>query len=536
MKILKCAFSLYLSILFFLSCADDENLEYLNNIDAPTNISALIQVARDNSGLVTITPNGEGAVSFDISFGDTTTETMNIKLGESITHMYAEGTYTLELVGNGITGLKTEASQEIVVSFNPPENLLVTIENDATVSKQVLVTANADFAMSFDVYFGEPGNNVPVTANIGETASYVYQESGTYTIRVVAKGGAIATTEYTEDFVVTAILQPIVSAPTPPARSAQDVISMFSDAYTDVFVDTWRTSWSDANLEDIDIEGNPTKKYSALNFVGIEATTTTIDATTMTYFHTDIWSPNVTEFKVKLVDFGADGAFGGGDDVEHEITISNPTNDEWVSLDIPLSDFTGLTTRAHIAQLIYVGVPSGVTTVFMDNVYFYKDPEPASGLEGTWRLAPEAGAFKVGPNSGSGDWFTSDAQTVIDRACFFDDVYVFSSDGSFSNVLGSETWLESWQGVASDQCGTPVSPHDGTTTATYLYDEGAGTVTLNGAGAYLVLPKVNNEGELPDVSIPASITYDVILTNNNNEMEVRIEAGSGVFWTYKLIR
>jgi uncharacterized membrane protein len=27
------------------------------------------------------------------------------------------------------------------------------------------------------------------------------------------------------------------------------------------------------NLEDIDIKGNKTKKYSALNFVGIEATT-----------------------------------------------------------------------------------------------------------------------------------------------------------------------------------------------------------------------------------------------------------------------
>jgi hypothetical protein len=40
---------------------------------------------------------------------------------------------------------------------------------------------------------------------------------------------------------------------------------MFSDTYTNVNVDTWRTSWSQANLEDIDIKGNKTKKYSALN-------------------------------------------------------------------------------------------------------------------------------------------------------------------------------------------------------------------------------------------------------------------------------
>jgi hypothetical protein len=28
----------------------------------------------------------------------------------------------------------------------------------------------------------------------------------------------------------------------------------------------------------------------------------------MTHFHTDIWSSDLTEFKVKLVDFGANGA------------------------------------------------------------------------------------------------------------------------------------------------------------------------------------------------------------------------------------
>jgi hypothetical protein len=30
----------------------------------------------------------------------------------------------------------------------------------------------------------------------------------------------------------------------------------------------------------------------------------------MTFFHTDIWSADFTEFKVKLVDFGANGFFG----------------------------------------------------------------------------------------------------------------------------------------------------------------------------------------------------------------------------------
>jgi hypothetical protein len=146
---------------------------------------------------------------------------------------------------------------------------------------------------------------------------------------------------------------------------------MFSNAYTNVAVDTWRTNWSSATLDEVSINGNATKKYSALNFVGVEATTTPINASNMTHFHTDVWSSDFTQFKIKLVDFGANGSFGGGDDVEHEITFNAPAKDTWVSLDIPLSDFTGLTTKAHIAQLIYVGAPSGNTTVYIDNVYFY---------------------------------------------------------------------------------------------------------------------------------------------------------------------
>jgi len=166
--------------------------------------------------------------------------------------------------------------------------------------------------------------------------------------------------------------EPAVAAPT-PTRNAADVISLFSDAYTDVPVDTWRTDWSAAVLEDIQIQGNPTKKYSQLDFVGIETVANQIDATDMTHFHIDVWSADFTLFGIKLVDFGADGAFGGGDDVEHQIDFETPQQGQWLSLDIPLADFTGLTTRANLAQYILVGRPVGANTIFVDNVYFFKD-------------------------------------------------------------------------------------------------------------------------------------------------------------------
>ncbi len=164
--------------------------------------------------------------------------------------------------------------------------------------------------------------------------------------------------------------EPTVAAPT-PTQPAANVISLFSDAYTNVPVDTWRTDWSAATLEDVQIAGNATKKYSALDFVGIETVANQIDVTSMTHFHLDVWSADFTFFGIKLVDFGPDGGFGGGDDTEHQVNITSPAQGQWVSLDIPLTDFAGLTNRQNIAQLILVGQPSGANTVFVDNVYFY---------------------------------------------------------------------------------------------------------------------------------------------------------------------
>ncbi|NUQ24600.1 MAG: T9SS type A sorting domain-containing protein [Saprospiraceae bacterium] len=177
--------------------------------------------------------------------------------------------------------------------------------------------------------------------------------------------------------------EPTVAAPT-PTEPAASVISLFSDAYANVPVDTWLTPWSSATLEDITIQGNPTKKYSALDFAGIETVANQVNATDMTHFHIDVWSANFTFFGVKLVDFGADGAFGGGDDVEHQVNFDAPAQGQWNTYDILLSDFTGLTTREHIAQYILVGQPTGTNTVFVDNVYFYNDAtsvnSPNAGL------------------------------------------------------------------------------------------------------------------------------------------------------------
>ncbi len=170
--------------------------------------------------------------------------------------------------------------------------------------------------------------------------------------------------------VATSTPQAPTVAATTPTRPAQNVISMFSNAYTNVPVDTWQTSWSAGVVSDVQIDGNDTKKYENVNFVGIETVANQINASSMLFFHMDIWTPNMTTFRIKLVDFGPDGAFGGGNDTEHELTFA-PPQAGWVSYEIPMSDFTGLTNRQNIAQLIISGTPVGQGTVFVDNVYFH---------------------------------------------------------------------------------------------------------------------------------------------------------------------
>ncbi|MDG2455008.1 MAG: T9SS type A sorting domain-containing protein [Bacteroidia bacterium] len=170
----------------------------------------------------------------------------------------------------------------------------------------------------------------------------------------------------------TPLAEPMTAAPDPTLPAA-DVISLFSGVYTDVPITTWRTEWSQGVLTDVEIDGNPTKKYSSVDFVGIEATgENSIDIAEMNYLNFHIWTPNSSSFNLKLVDFGADNAFEGGDDTEHEIIIENPLQEQWVSVNLALSDFTDLTTRANISQLILSSTPVGESTLYVDNVFFSK--------------------------------------------------------------------------------------------------------------------------------------------------------------------
>ena len=174
-------------------------------------------------------------------------------------------------------------------------------------------------------------------------------------------------------------LTPKPSAPAPtPDKPADKVISLYSNAYSNVPVDTWNTQWLYSTAEEffIQIQGDDVIRYKNLNFVGIEFSSSQIDIRPMTHFHIDLWTPDPTspprQFKILLVDFGPNGTFGGGDDTSHELTFTAPLlkTGSWVSIDIPLANFSGLLNRKNLAQFVLSG---DLPNLYIDNVFFYSN-------------------------------------------------------------------------------------------------------------------------------------------------------------------
>ena len=287
------------------------------------------------------------------------------------------------------------------VSYDIPLTDFIGLTNRAHLAQMIFVSSTSTVYID-NVYFWRSSNAPTITGfsipaqtlgvspfNITQptsnsTGTFTYTSSNTSVatvsggvITVVGVGTAIITATqapsapYTEGTATTTLVVgypgPTVAAPIPTQLQA-NVISLFSNTYFNRPVDTWSATWDNADVTDILVSGNSTKKYSNLVFAGVEFTSIPLNATSMQTFHVDVWTPDATTFHVKLVDFGANAVFGGGDDTEHELTFT-PTQNNWVSYDIPLSDFTGLTARGHLAQLIFV---SSNSTVYIDNVYFWK--------------------------------------------------------------------------------------------------------------------------------------------------------------------
>lgn len=213
---MKKYFKILFSVLFVIAVTgcdkDDDHLD-LNSLQAPSNLGATFQITQDNSGMVTIIPTGEGAVLFEVDFGDGSPVAEEVKVGEKVTHIYEEGQYEVGITGININGKTATGIQPLTVSFLAPENLEVDINKDPQDNYTISVAATAQNAAMYEVYFGENEEDPtllseneeeePMLLMPGETVSYTYSSVGTYNVRVVALSGGAATTEVITEVMIT---------------------------------------------------------------------------------------------------------------------------------------------------------------------------------------------------------------------------------------------------------------------------------------------------------------------------------------------
>jgi len=242
------------------------------------------------------------------------------------------------------------------------------VETEATVT-----TPGAWETLTFD--FKTP--TTPPTAAVDYTFTY---NKATIFPMFGAAGTGSDVTYYFDDLIFPGVTYtPSASCPTPPpppavpataatapSVAAGNVISLFSDTYTNVTGTDFFPAWSQATVvSEISVGGSAIKKMTSLNYEGIVlASNLNVSGPGMTSVHVDIWTADASSIKLFLISPGP---------VQFGYTIT-PTASQWTSVDIPLSAFSGGgVDLTNVFQLMFVGVtPASGSTVYYDNLYFKK--------------------------------------------------------------------------------------------------------------------------------------------------------------------
>lgn len=150
---------------------------------------------------------------------------------------------------------------------------------------------------------------------------------------------------------------PGTAAPNPPARAAGDVISIYSDMYSNIAGVNIDPFWAQAtDATEIMIGGNNTLSYTSFNYQGTDWAGTPQNISNMEFLHVDIWTNNEAP-NVFVI--------SSGPEIAHPISSSSGS---WKSVEIPISGITGNTSSA--IQFKFDGGTGGA--IYLDNLYFYK--------------------------------------------------------------------------------------------------------------------------------------------------------------------
>ena len=341
-----------------------------------------------------------------------------------VTINYTSGTWTsVDIPKSAFTGMTWDSVFQLKFAANGPGSTVpITIYLDNIYFWKTPVAAGSDANLS-DLKvngatvpgFGPStitytvgvlsGSAIPqitsATTSDTNATSVINQASavpGTASVVVTSQNSSVVKT-YTVNYVIQG---PTGPAPTPPARPVADVKSLFSNAYTNVTVDTWSAPWDDSSVEDVQVGGDDIKKITFTNFLGVDFSTNAFNATAFTHFHMDYWAA-ATNLTGKVLNPKWSNHTGGVETSAFLYTGIVTTSGAWVSVDIPLTAFDNAPqTRNNLAQFL---LTSNLGVVYVDNIYLHKNTVLSNS---NFDLA----SFNVYPNPTNNVWNLSNAQNI----------------------------------------------------------------------------------------------------------------------------
>lgn len=351
MKKIKLFYCSGLMLILAMACTVpdgiDKDTSFLETANLE-NLSADFEISDDNSGNVKITPTSEGATLYTVNFGDGTGSdaSATLKPGESAMHSYPEGEYTVTITARNIAGEEVSEDFPLSIIYKAPENLAV---NHSVDGYDVTVSAEADFANSFLVFYGDVENEVGTPMAVGETLpAHTYSEAGVYDVRVVAQSGGVATSETT---VPVTVFDPFKLPVTFDEQWVNYFFGTFDDWGIQAFETVENPEKSGINTSDkvgkfINGHAPWSGTYSPLN--------SPIDFSEGKVITLMVYNPDPANIGKKLNlelewPVGADGAQPYGAILKEAITTSG----EWEVLTFDFSSIAAIPGDAKFTQLVF---------------------------------------------------------------------------------------------------------------------------------------------------------------------------------------
>lgn len=197
--------------------------------------------------------------------------------------------------------------------------------------------------------------------------------SDTGLVSVHAPGNAVISATFNGKTVEGSLILeaiPFESAPE-PVHDSNDVVSIYSDKYTNVNIDFFNGYWQPyqtTESSEISIAGNGMINYTKFNFVGIQFANPTVDASDKRYMHIDLYTTSTivpeSVMYIDLIDFNEPNSRAGA--------VFNSTflvSKQWMSLEIDMNTL-GLSRRDALAQIV-LNSASTLDNIYVDNIYFH---------------------------------------------------------------------------------------------------------------------------------------------------------------------